>query len=418
MAQTIKLKRTSVQGKIPTTSNLELGELALNTYDGRIFFEKDNGVESIEEILTTNSPNTGSYNVGAISASNDITASNLFLSGNANIDGNVTLGGNITIGDTTSDSVIISAELSSSLIPDIHATFDIGSSSKKWNGLFVQSAFLDSASIGDVSLPGSNIVSSSEQVVSYLSNQDVNLGTGDISGSNLYLSGDANIDGNIVLGGNITIGDATTDSISVSADFSSSLIPDSGSTYDLGLSSKPWNQVHGNTFHGDGSALTGISVDQVATVTSSFDNQSTINVSHNFDSYNVIVSTYDTSYNQLIPQTVSLTDTNTVQVVLSAAHSGHVVVAKGGHVVSGSTAASNISGLGDEIQTLTSYRESVSGASFYNITHSLDEEYPFVQAWNTSNNTQEQPLDIESVNANVISVSFSANFEGKIIVKK
>ena len=162
----------------------------------------------------------------------------------------------------------------------------------------------------------------------------------------------------------------------------------------------------------------GITITQVSTVTASFDNQSTINVSHNFDSYNVIVSTYDTSYNQLIPQTVSLTDTNTVQVVLSAADSGHVVVAKGGHVVSGSTAANNISGLGDEIQTLTSYREDVSGASFYNITHSLDEAYPFVQTWNTSNDTQEHALDIESVNANVITVSFSANFAGKIIVKK
>jgi len=723
MAQTIKLKRTSVQGKIPTTSQIDLGELAINTYDGRIFFEKDNGVETIQEILTTNSPSTGSYNVGAISASNDITASNLFLSGNANIDGNVTLGGNITIGDTTSDSVIISAELSSSLIPDIHATFDIGSSSKKWNGLFVQSAFLESASIGDVSLPGSNIVSSSEQVVSYLSNQDVNLGTGDISGSNLYLSGDANIDGNIVLGGNITIGDSTTDSITVSADFSSSLIPDSGSTYDLGSSSKTWNEVHAETLYGDGSnitnitvdaaatvsstftnsssitishnfntrnilvavydnqnnqilpqnvntsnldqvvitlssaqsgtvvvakgghiisgsandsnqlngqnasyyldydnftnipsgivsgssqtianlptgvvsgsqsdargqlgldtgdsptftdltlsgdlvvqgttttlntttfnvedniielnyggtateggifvkdstggsttsgsllwdatndywkagisgseskvllangdsivsssaqtilhlggtdiisgssqldgttigassdivasgsfsgsykgdgsGLTGIQVDQVASVTASFSNQSTINVSHNFDTRNVLVSVYDSLYNQLIPQTVSLTSADAVQVVLSAAHSGHVVVAKGGHIVSGSADDSNqlngqlasyyldydnftnipsglVSG-SSQIVAATSYREDVSGASFYNITHSLDESYPFVQAWNTSNNTQEQPLDIESVNANVITISFSANFAGKIIVKK
>jgi hypothetical protein len=172
------------------------------------------------------------------------------------------------------------------------------------------------------------------------------------------------------------------------------------------------------SFVGDGSGLTGLSVEQVATVTASFSDQSTINVSHNFATRNILVSTYDSNYQQLIPQTVSLTDENTVQVILSSAHSGHVVVAKGGHVVSGSTAASNISGLGDEIQTLTSYREDVSGASFYNITHSLDESYPFVQAWNTSNNTQEQPLDIESVNANVISVSFSANFAGKIIVKK
>src|SRR6056300_1541334 len=71
MAQTIKLKRTSVQGKTPTTSNLDLGELAINTYDGRIFFEKDvDGTLSIQEILTTDSDVTGSLNLnGAITAS-------------------------------------------------------------------------------------------------------------------------------------------------------------------------------------------------------------------------------------------------------------------------------------------------------------------------------------------------------------
>ena len=71
MAQTIKLKRTAVSGKTPTTSNLDLGELAINTYDGRIFFEKDvDGTLSIQEILTTNSQNSGSFNLtGAISAS-------------------------------------------------------------------------------------------------------------------------------------------------------------------------------------------------------------------------------------------------------------------------------------------------------------------------------------------------------------
>jgi len=158
------------------------------------------------------------------------------------------------------------------------------------------------------------------------------------------------------------------------------------------------------SFSGDGSGLSGLTVDQVATVTASFDNLSTINVSHNFNTRNVIISTYDSNYQELIPQTVSLTDENTVQIVLSAAHSGHVVVAKGGHVV--------------DPAALNSHREDVSGASFYTITHSLDESYPFVQAWNTDNNTMEQPSDVESVNSNVITVSFAGTFAGKIIVKK
>ena len=77
MAQVVKLKRSSVAGKVPTTPNLELGELSINTHDGRVFFEKSgsNGFE-IEHIITTNSQTTGSIEiVGNITASGNISAS-------------------------------------------------------------------------------------------------------------------------------------------------------------------------------------------------------------------------------------------------------------------------------------------------------------------------------------------------------
>ena len=300
MAQVIKLKRTAVQGKIPTTSNLELGELALNTYDGRIFFQKDSGVPSIQEILTTNSSNSGSFNLqGAISASS------LSISGDTTIGGNLTLGGNITIGDSDTDSVSFSSDISSSFLPDTNLEFDLGSDTKKWNNLYVGTA---------------------------------------------------------------------------SADF----------------------------FVGDGSGLTNLQVSssivEATTVTSSFDNESTISVIHSFDSKNVIVSVYDTEYSQLIPQSVTLTDNDTVDIVLSSTGSGHVVVAKGGHIIASSD--------------LDSYRLDVSGASSYAITHSLNEEYPFVQVWNTETKKMEQPLDVETTSTSSLTVSFSSNFAGKIIVKK
>ena len=51
MAQTIKLKRSSTTGNVPTTSQLDLGELAINTADGKMFIKKDiSGTESIVEI--------------------------------------------------------------------------------------------------------------------------------------------------------------------------------------------------------------------------------------------------------------------------------------------------------------------------------------------------------------------------------
>ena len=60
MAQTIKLKRSATQGAAPTTSNLALGEVAINTYDGKMYIKKDvGGTESIVEVGS--GANTVSY---------------------------------------------------------------------------------------------------------------------------------------------------------------------------------------------------------------------------------------------------------------------------------------------------------------------------------------------------------------------
>jgi hypothetical protein len=51
MASTIKIKRSAEQGKIPLTTNLELGELAINTYDGKLFLKRNTGLsESVVEV--------------------------------------------------------------------------------------------------------------------------------------------------------------------------------------------------------------------------------------------------------------------------------------------------------------------------------------------------------------------------------
>jgi len=52
MANTVVLKRSAVTGRNPTTSDLALGELALNTYDGNLFFKKDSGTASIVTVTT------------------------------------------------------------------------------------------------------------------------------------------------------------------------------------------------------------------------------------------------------------------------------------------------------------------------------------------------------------------------------
>ena len=175
--------------------------------------------------------------------------------------------------------------------------------------------------------------------------------TGDISGSNLKLTGDANIDGNIVLGGNINLGDANTDNIIISGEISSSIIPDADSTYDLGSSAKRWSNVYGDTIYGDGSNLTNITVSQAATISSTFTNQTSVAVTHNFDSKNVNVTVYNSSDVQILPASVTLTSDDIATVTFDSSTSGRIVVAKGGHLVSGSVSADSIDGLDDRIKT-------------------------------------------------------------------
>jgi len=57
---TIKLKRSSTQSNVPSLGDLTLGELAVNTFDGKLFIKKDDGSEAIETIVTTHAQITGS----------------------------------------------------------------------------------------------------------------------------------------------------------------------------------------------------------------------------------------------------------------------------------------------------------------------------------------------------------------------
>ena len=50
MANTIQVKRSAVPAKVPTTSDLALGEIAVNTYDGKMYIKKDNGTPAIVQI--------------------------------------------------------------------------------------------------------------------------------------------------------------------------------------------------------------------------------------------------------------------------------------------------------------------------------------------------------------------------------
>ena len=74
--------------------------------------------------------------------------------------GSIIMKGNVTIGDQNTDNIILAGEVSSSIIPDVNNSFDLGSSSQAWRNLHVSgTAYIENINIGGISttnleLPG------------------------------------------------------------------------------------------------------------------------------------------------------------------------------------------------------------------------------------------------------------------------
>jgi len=68
MASIVKIKRSSVQGKAPTTSDITAGEIALNTRDGKLFSSDGSSVFEVGANLHSLSVGTGGFTIanGAI----------------------------------------------------------------------------------------------------------------------------------------------------------------------------------------------------------------------------------------------------------------------------------------------------------------------------------------------------------------
>ena len=200
MAQNIILKRSSLPGKVPDTGSLNVGEIAVNTYDGKLFIKRSGNLDSIEGIVVTNSITTGSITLtrtgsfgelvvtqdanitrdlyvtndiigaGDIDISGDITGSSALLSGSLIISGSQTITNNLTVlGEVNARQFNISVISSSVLFQSGSTKFgDTSDDTHSFTGsvTVTGSLYLNGVALGGSSNSGSFLVNGTEVGVS------------------------------------------------------------------------------------------------------------------------------------------------------------------------------------------------------------------------------------------------------------
>jgi hypothetical protein len=107
MAQNILLKRSGVAGKTPTTSSLSVGEVAINTYDGKVFIHKSGSVDTIEQIVVTNTIVTGSITLTQTGSFGELVVNNdVNVAGGVYVTGDIVGNGDIDIAGAVSASIV------------------------------------------------------------------------------------------------------------------------------------------------------------------------------------------------------------------------------------------------------------------------------------------------------------------------
>ena len=117
-------RRSAVSGSRPTTSTLRVGEIGLNTYDGKAFIHKSGSVDEIVDVVVAGSNTEGDITIlgtgsfGELNVTNDFNVNgSIFVNGDVVGNGDIDFGGAVTASFFVGDGRYITG-VTASMRPD------------------------------------------------------------------------------------------------------------------------------------------------------------------------------------------------------------------------------------------------------------------------------------------------------------
>lgn len=146
MANTVVLKRSAVQGRTPTTGDLALGEIAINTYDGNLFFKKSvSGTDTVLSVATLTGTQTLTNKTLTSPTINSATANNLTLTGTLTAGGGAGTNGQILASTGTGVQWISNTTSTLDSLSDVVISSPASDQVLKYNGTVWINAESDTA---------------------------------------------------------------------------------------------------------------------------------------------------------------------------------------------------------------------------------------------------------------------------------
>lgn len=395
MAQIVKLRRSSVIGKKPTNDQLELGELSINTADGKVYFAKSGSLgPTVEELVSTNTVNTGSlYLTGDVTASHFVGDGSKLtgISSTLKVSGSIGQYDEINISSsflTIQGSNGINVELYNDTV-----TLNIGTITGSLN---VDGPVTASYFVGDGSQLTNLPAAANVLNVSGSDGQNTQV---DLLNSFLSITGSGMVTASISNGG-IDLYVPETGGISAIYIADQSSLQGTASYFDFtgaGVTASINNGTASINIPGGGGGGNNVLSDGSYV----FLDQSTPSTSwafnHKLNQRYPIFQVFDTTGKVLIPKDIITVDADNALITFSSGQTGKVIAS-----------------LGTGPGGVTQY---FAAATTWTLDHNMGADYPIVTVWDNNKNIV-FPQRIESVNSNTVKVYFSTNVEGYLNVAK